>query len=74
MGVFLEIIFPIKCHFLLWGVDIKQDDGVGLNVKRDSSLKIYANGKKSATQSLKLSHTHSSLFEINASEQLGPQL
>lgn len=43
--VFLRIKYPIKWHFPLWCLSIKQDDGVGLNVERDSSLKIYVNGK-----------------------------
>ena len=61
--MFLEIKYPIKCHFLLWCLHIKQDDGVGLNIERDSSLKIYANGKLAVTESEVVSHTRTHIYK-----------
>lgn len=55
--MFLEIKYPIKCHFLLCCLHIKQDDGEGLNIERDSSLKMYANGKLAVTKSGVVTHT-----------------
>ncbi len=53
------ILHPIKWHFLVWCLSAAQGDGEGLNVERNSSLNIYANGKTCCHKVWScLTHTH----------------